>query len=146
VGSISSTIVLKRHLHKTQNFFVDILRVHHPEMVIILAGAWYLGDLDKTEIVVVGLVERKCDIDEIFPQSGDVGHPGFRCQRNHTAGCMHRHLSNSPIAFDEVPEESNRVFTLSGKEIRQLLLVAGMSLIAPNKLLTTDWALPHATI
>ena len=120
-------------LHKLPYFGVDIVLAGEAQVVVVLRGAGHLGYFLKTQILFVGLIERKDNIHKVTPQANDVGDPGFCGQADHGFGGMQCDGTNLLILLYEISEQRQRVLGFVVQEIGQHFVAARMGLVGVNE-------------
>ena len=88
-------------------------------MVIVLLSPRNLGNLAKTQVVFVTLVEGKNYIHKILSQLYHVGDPLRSGKSNHRFCWMNRNRSDFLKTFCEVPKQGNSQLRFAIEELIQ---------------------------
>ena len=128
--------LLVRKFHKFFYFCIEILYVHHAEMVVELLLPGNLSNLSKTQVIRIRLVKGKYHVNKIFAHLYHIGNTRFGRECDHGFCRMYRHLPQVLIGFDKMPEEGDGMLAFIGKKIREDLVTTGMYLVRIFKLLS----------
>ena len=101
-------------LHELFHFTVDVLLEKNAAVVIELLLTGHLGNFKKAEVIGIGLLERKNDVDEIPSQLRHVAN-SFAVGGNadHRLGGLYANVPNDSKLPDKMMQQVHRLFRFS---------------------------------
>lgn len=85
--------------------------------MVALDIARYLGYFLKTQVIIIPLLEREDDVDEVFAQLCDIHDTLMRIgNTDHGLGGLHGYRAYFFKLVDEMMEQHQRMLRLPGKE------------------------------
>lgn len=134
---LEPAVVFVEYLHVSHHFVIHIFFRVHSEMMVELLRARHLCNTVKAKVIMIRPVENKSDIDIFFSHAREVCHPLIGRKSHHAFGRMYGYWADGVKPAYKRMEQLKAAGILSFKKIHQRLVVAGMCLAGPDKLLIT---------